>query len=218
MYLIANKEIKHILDSETNFEANTKAFESYVEICNKCINIAETDLQEMRNQWEIASLARVFLKYATYMEGFDLLLNYLYGAVSDMAECVIEHPRLKLQLLELQMVVIRRIEAQNGHELSIEEDLSDEINYLNRNISYANNGDFDKIQERGCLKRDPVEWSLHWENIIDQADKIVDERLENEPRGMGFCYSFWHERKIALDEFGIDWKSPKQMNPNVHFD
>ena len=186
--------------------------------CDDCIRKAKEDLQEMRNQWEIADLARTFLKYATYMEEFDHLLNYLYSAIGDMTDCVIEHPRLKLQLLRLHLLVVRRIEAQTWHDLSIADEIEDEITALESNIKHADNGEFDKIKDSSSLRHDPVEWTSRWEEVIDEADEIAEKRLAGTPRGMGYCFSFWHERAAALREFGIEWRNPHQMNPRVLFD
>lgn len=37
--------------------------------------------------------------------------------------------------------------------------------------------------------------------------------------GFGQCHAHWAlQRKILAEEYGIDWKSPAQMNPNVCFD
>lgn len=199
-------------------EATDESFGKYMKICNSCIEKARNDLQEMRNQWEIAGLARTFLKYATYMEGFDHLLDYLYEAVGNMNDCVFEHPRLKLKLLELYLLVINRIEAKIDHDLSFAEDVRADIVVLESNIAHADKGEFDKIKDSRSLKHDPVEWTARWEEVIDEADKIADENLENVPRGMGFCFSHWHERAAALRKFGIEWKNPHQMNPRVMFD
>lgn len=192
--------------------------EKHRKTCDDCIRKAKENLQEMRNQWEIADLARTFLKHATYMEGFDHLLNYLYDAIGDMTDCVFEHPRLKLQLLELHISVINRIEAQISHDLSIAEEVRTEIVVLESNITHADNGEFDKIKSSSSLKHDPVEWTSRWEEVIDEADKIAEKRLSGTPRGMGYCFSFWHERAAALREFGIEWRNPHQMNPRVLFD
>ena len=69
------------------------------------------------------------------------------------------------------------------------------------------------------LKHDPIEWTARWEEVIDEAEKIVDSRLEDVPRGMGFCHAYWHEKAAVLSEqFGIEWRSPARMNPRVLFD
>ncbi|MGM9735881.1 MAG: hypothetical protein ACI3ZS_06570 [Candidatus Cryptobacteroides sp.] len=200
------------------FESNSDALDSYVEICRGCVLLAKEDLEGQDRIWEIASLARTFLHYAKYLEGFDHLLNTLYPLVDKMSDSVFDHPRLKLSLLRLLYTVLTRIEAQSGHELSMTEDVSAEIRALSYNIGYADKGEFDKIREDSVLKRDPVEWTARWEEIIDEADKMAYSRLEDQPRGMGFCFAFWHERKNALGQLGLEWRTPHQMNPRVLFD
>ena len=80
------------------------------------------------------------------------------------------------------------------------------------------NNEFDKIVQKGWLKYDPVEWSARWEEVIDEAQREVDDRLADVPRGMGFCHGYWQELKGALKRRGVSWRSPSQMNPCVMFD
>ena len=123
------------------------------------------------------------------------------------------------ELLSLFLLIVNRIECLNGHELGLSEDLPIEIRRLQRNIEYAESGEFDLIEEEGHLKHDPVEWTQRWEEVIDEADKIAYERLADHPRGMGFCHAYWYERAQVLEEnFGIIWRSPSLMNPGVIFD
>lgn len=70
----------------------------------------------------------------------------------------------------------------------------------------------------GMLKVDPVQASLEWENVIYEVEKEVDEQLKDEPRCMGFCFSYWSAKRAALARRGIQWRSPSEMNPKVMFD
>ena len=70
----------------------------------------------------------------------------------------------------------------------------------------------------GMLKVDPVQATPEWENVIYDVEKEVDEELEDEPRGMGFCHSYWSAKRAALARRGIEWSSPSAMNPRVMFD
>ena len=157
-------------------------------------------------------------RYGKILEGFDHMLDSIYSAVERMADCVYEHPRLKKKLLELESLVLLRIESLHDRDLSVTEDIDREINRLGFNIEYADNGRLDLIVDDGHLKHDPVEWTARWEEVVDEADRIVDRKLAGHPRGMGFCFAYWHERKIALGKFGVDWRSPAEMNPGVMFD
>ena len=68
------------------------------------------------------------------------------------------------------------------------------------------------------LKVDPVQATPEWENVIYEVEKEVDEQLKDEPRGMGFCHSYWSAKRAALARRGIVWRSPSAMNPKVMFD
>ena len=70
----------------------------------------------------------------------------------------------------------------------------------------------------GHLKADPIQASEKWEEVIYEVEKEVDEELKDEPRGMGFCHAYWSAKKAALARRGIEWKSPREMNPKVMFD
>ncbi|MDE5851145.1 MAG: hypothetical protein K2H38_13490 [Muribaculaceae bacterium] len=71
----------------------------------------------------------------------------------------------------------------------------------------------------GTLRCDPVEYTFRWENIYYEVERRLDERFANAPRHMGFCFKYWNaKRELLKEEYGIDWKSPSQMNPRVMFD
>ena len=70
----------------------------------------------------------------------------------------------------------------------------------------------------GHLRFDPVERTEQWEDCAYEVEKECDRRLSGEPRGMGFCFGYWHTKAAVLRKYGIDWKSPSVMNPRVMFD
>ena len=73
--------------------------------------------------------------------------------------------------------------------------------------------------EIGHLKRDPVEYTRRWEEIYYDLEERLDQRFANAPRHMGFCFRYWSaKRELLEEEYGIEWKSPSQMNPGVRFD
>lgn len=193
--------------------------DAYWEVCCGDVLVAEENLRKQSREWENSSLAKEFLDIATYLEGYDHMLERLYSAVSRMVDTIFERPRLKLKLLDFELMVLRRIEAQTGHDMSICEHVSNELSFYYRNIKYADSGDFASIEQRGNLKHDPIEWSAEYEHIIDDVEKKVGELLSNEPRGMGFCFSYWNTKANVLSEYyGIEWRSPAIMNPGVIFD
>ena len=215
------EEYRRVLDlaESKSLEKTAEALDLYYDVCCGCVLVAEASLREQEDEWKIASLCRVLLKYAAWLEEFDHMIDSAYRVVSRFEDCLMDHPRLKLRLLELELTIVRRIQALNDHELSHAEDLEREISRHKRNIHFADNDQLDSIGQTGYgLKKDPVEWTAHWEEVIDEADRMAEEKLKGYPRGMGFCFSYWHEREKALRQFGIEWRSPAEMNPRVRFD
>ena len=215
------EEYRRVLDLAESkpLEKTAEALDLYYDVCCGCVLVAEASLREQEDEWEIASLCRMLLKYAAWLEEFDHMLDSAYSVVSRFEDCLMDHPRLKLRLLELELTIVRRIEALHNHDLSYAENLEREISRHKRNIHFADNDQLDSIEQTGYgLKKDPVEWTARWEEVIDEADRMAEEKLKGYPRGMGFCFSYWHEREKALRQFGIEWRSPAEMNPRVRFD
>ena len=190
------------------------------EICAGCVLLAEQDWRNQEMTWEISMLAEHFLKYARHLEGFDHELDFVNSTTDRMIETIPEgHPRLKLRMVQFRLLVLHRIEALADHDLSVTEDMEEEIEFLKRNIARADRGALEEIEQEGHLKGDPVRWTLRFEKVIDSVEEEVDRRLKGVPRGMGFCFAYWAEKKSVLKEsYGIDWKTPGEMNPKVLFD
>lgn len=71
----------------------------------------------------------------------------------------------------------------------------------------------------GCLRRDPVEYTLQWEHIYYDVEEEVGRIIGDEGPYMGQCFHIWSEkRELLKKKYGIDWRSPSQMNPGVMFD
>lgn len=68
------------------------------------------------------------------------------------------------------------------------------------------------------LKFDPVERTQEWEDVIVDVETECEKLLKDEPKGMGFCYSYWSTKRSVLAKRGIEWASPSIMNPRVMFD
>ena len=183
-----------------------------------CVNVAENNLKEQRRVWENSALAIELIGYAKHSLEFEHMVNIVYSVTERMVEALLNHPRLSLLLMKVQLNALNEIENSTGHYLGITEDLRSEISRYTKNIAAADKGDFDSIVQESLLKHDPIEWTKQWEMVIDEVDKIVDERLAEHPRGMGFCHRLWYERAAVLKDFGIEWRSPDVMNPGVMFD
>jgi hypothetical protein len=73
--------------------------------------------------------------------------------------------------------------------------------------------------EEGTIRRDPVEKTEKYQKILIELEAKIDEKLKGSPRGMGYCFAYWHAKKeILKKDYGINWKSPGELNPGVMFD
>ncbi len=192
--------------------------ELYRGVCAGCALIAENNLRAQRHYWENSSLARTLLHYGSWLEQFDHMLDFISEATSRMADSLFDHPRLKLQLLELQLTILHRIEARADHDLSQTEYVMNQIDLYQSNIDYADKGELDQIRSEGHLKSDPVEWTREYESVIDDVERELDLILYAHPRGMGFCHAVWYYKCQVLEMYGIKWRSQHVMNPHVMFD
>jgi len=191
---------------------------AYQDICCGSVLIAEQDLQDQDNEWEIAGLARRVLFYATQLVACDYALDTQSEVVRRMVQALSDHPRLELKLLRLWIEIVQKQGKQEEKKEKLSNTL-ETIALLERNIALADNGEAEKAEQRGYLKRDPIEWTQEWEDVIDDVDRVVYHNLRDQPRGMGFCHGFWHERyRVMKTLFNMDWRSPAVMNPRVLFD
>lgn len=213
-YIQEMNKAKAILDSNP---AQKERHEALMDLCCGCVLVAEKN-QELNMEFENAALMEEFIEYASELEGYDHMINKLYEVCSRMDKTVYEHPRLMARFKRLFREVVYRIEAINGRELSLSEDLSLEISELETNIWYADRGEWDNIKSIGHLKSDPIEYSEQFEAVMDEVEKELYEHFKEEPRGMGFCFGFWSKKRELLAERGIEWKTPGEMNPRVMFD
>ncbi len=182
---------------------------------------AEENIKEDGPSWKNAALANEVLEYAPLLlEMRQMNIFDLVHTVCDrIKDTLFKHPRLTVKMLKLNRSALYYIENETGHELGITEDVQHEISKLETNIWYADRGEFDKIQNDGFLKQDPVEWTARWEEVIDKAEEKVYYQLKEQPRGMGFCFSYWSALATVLaTDYGIEWSSPHKMNPRVRFD
>ena len=64
-------------------------------------------------------------------------------------------------------------------------------------------------------RRDPVEFDQKYKEVFSQ----IDEEVRQEIGGPGYHRQFWMTKKRILKEkYGIDWKSPPEMNPTIEYD
>lgn len=68
-------------------------------------------------------------------------------------------------------------------------------------------------------KRDPIESDPAYAEILADVDALLEKKFEGVDRDMGFCHLWWPAKKFVLMKiYGIDWKSPAELNPNSLYD
>ncbi len=184
---------------------------------------AEAAEESVACGWRVSALARESLPLARRLIEARSSLDEVCDALERMLGAVNDcRPRLKCSICELLIPALESLETRNSEEReSIDESLSyarGELERLSHNIAAAERGDYASIKQSGFLQYDPIEWSARWEEVIDEVQREVDDRLADVPRGMGFCHCYWPELRSALKRRGINWRSPSQMNPCVMFD
>ena len=68
------------------------------------------------------------------------------------------------------------------------------------------------------IKTDPIELTDKYLKIELELERLIRKEI-GEDGYMGFCHKYWWTKKNLLKEkYGIEWKSPVDMNPDVDFD
>ena len=67
------------------------------------------------------------------------------------------------------------------------------------------------------LNKDNIENTEKYREAMLEINPILEKEFEKE-YGMGICHRYWKRKKVLLKGYGIDWKSPAEMNPDVRFD
>jgi ABC-type Zn uptake system ZnuABC Zn-binding protein ZnuA len=69
------------------------------------------------------------------------------------------------------------------------------------------------------MKRDPVENTEEYLAILPELETKIEAALKGVKRGRGFAFQHWRVKKeILLRDYGIEWKSPRELNPRIRFD
>ena len=69
-----------------------------------------------------------------------------------------------------------------------------------------------------ALKTDPIEQSQQYLAIYDDAERIIQGLIEEQGRIARSPEQYWSIKAEVLKfHFGMDWQSPRLLNPNVKF-
>ena len=203
---------------ENELETRDPRIQAFIEVCMKACVEAEEILGEQGDYSRIAQLARKVMLQCELLFKLGIGEAEIYGATNRISESVYEHPRLVLELKKTGLRAVEQLEKKENDEYEEGTALRKEIAQLESNIKAADEGRFGDIQTDSVLKRDPVEWTKAFEDVVDEVEHEVYEKLIDIPRGMGFCFAYWAARREAFQKRGIEWRSPHQMNPRVMFD
>ena len=70
----------------------------------------------------------------------------------------------------------------------------------------------------GGLRYDQIEDSEQYRAIRDELEALIKEQI-GERKHMGYCHMYWlTKRQILKEKYGIEWRSPSELNPGVYFD
>ena len=193
--------------------------EKYARICNEYCGKAEKILQNQEDTSPITTMAlHVLEELRAFQDGAEGWV-YICVAAMRLADMLTDHPRLALQLKEAALERLQKVEhLLDDEDRKLRDDVQRQADILRHNIQAADEGRWDDIITSGHLKNDPVEWTKAYEDVIDEADREAYSHLKDVPRGMGFCFAYWAEKREALARYGIEWNSPSRMNPGVMFD
>ena len=75
-----------------------------------------------------------------------------------------------------------------------------------------------KRSRGGGLRYDPIEDSEEYLAIKDELEALIKAQI-GEKKHIGYCYMYWSaKRHILKEKYGIEWRSPSELNPHVLFD
>ena len=128
-------------------------------------------------------------------------------------------PRFSLELLRFELEQMELSDEDMGNGNPTKDFVRYEIQRLEDfiDIEHVSMDDFMEKYHRH-LKFSPVERTALWEEIYYDVEVECDKELGDIPRGMGFCYGYWNTLQNVLAKRGIEWRTPKELNPRVMFD
>lgn len=71
------------------------------------------------------------------------------------------------------------------------------------------------------IKNDPIENTPQFLKVVEEVNAEVTTALKEQglEKKLGYIHQFWAlKKKILKEKYDIDWKSPREMNPQVIFD
>ena len=70
-------------------------------------------------------------------------------------------------------------------------------------------------------RHDPIEDDPRFSSVFQSIDDETTAALERKQvfPGLGYCHTFWATKRIILrKKYGLEWKSPSELNPATIYD
>ena len=68
------------------------------------------------------------------------------------------------------------------------------------------------------VAKDPIEETDEYKTRAQELEEELSELMKNHSR-FGSCHFYWaNKKRILKEKYGIEWKSPAELNPHVCFD
>lgn len=133
-------------------------------------------------------------------------------------------PRLVREIRLYQLDLLAKAEkessadtARNGETPLTSGEVRESLNEIDDYLDPAVSMEEFCTRHHRHLHFDPVERTPEWEEHIFEVETEVMKRC-GKPGFMGYCFGYWAAKADVLRTFGIDWKSPSEMNPGVMLD
>ncbi|MCR4800618.1 MAG: hypothetical protein K5860_08940 [Bacteroidales bacterium] len=193
------------------------------EICERIVAIVNEMRENTRERY-------MFRNIPLAKEGFCLVKQLESSEETPMGRAMAcnaiyeelsEHnvPRFALELLRYELAQLELSDEEKKEGPLSKDFVRYEIQRLEDfiDIEHVSMDEFMEKYHRH-LKFSSVERTPIWEEIYYDVEVECDKELGDIPRGMGFCYGYWHTLQNVLAKRGIEWQSPKELNPRVMFD
>jgi hypothetical protein len=71
----------------------------------------------------------------------------------------------------------------------------------------------------GREKHDPLQNDPRYRRAFQETEIKTERKLAGVQRGLGFVHLYWETKKqILRKDYGLDWKTPAELNPNISYD
>jgi hypothetical protein len=69
------------------------------------------------------------------------------------------------------------------------------------------------------MKHHALEDHPRLRRVVERARREAELELDEGRGQLGYCHRVWElQKKILREKYGLDWKTPQEMNPNTLFD